>query len=210
MKNSIYIIGAGDLGREIESWLEALPGFNENWIIKGFLDDNPEALAGKPSDYKVVGAPLKFNFDSNDYVIITITDPFVKQRFVASLRGKVNFFTYVAPSVLLGKYTKIGEGCIICSNCIISTNTVVGSFITINSGSQIGHDCVLEPYSSLMAHVDLGGYVKIGRCVFMGTKSTVIPSKTIGEKIVIGAGAVVIKNITKPGTYFGNPAKLIM
>jgi acetyltransferase-like isoleucine patch superfamily enzyme len=58
-----------------------------------------------------------------------------------------------------------------------------------------------------MTNVDIGGFCKIGRHVFFGTNSTLIPEKKVNNNIRIGAGSIVINNLIKPGTYFGNPAK---
>ena len=60
-----------------------------------------------------------------------------------------------------------------------------------------------------MANVDIGGSVILGEGVFIGTKATIIPKKRIFRGIIIGAGTIVIRNLNKVGTYFGNPAKYI-
>ena len=148
-------------------------------------------------------------FEDNDYALITISNPHIRKIIANSLRNKVKFFTYIAPNVTIGKFTKIGEGSIICANCFISTNTSIGNFVIINAGSIIGHDCIIDSYCSLMANVDIGGSVSFGELVFAGTKATIIPKKKISNGIVIGAGALVIRNLNKLGTYFGNPAKLL-
>jgi len=49
---------------------------------------------------------------------------------------------------------------------------------------------------------------KVGRHVSIGTNATVLPV-TICDHVVIGAGSVVTKNITEPGIYAGNPARLV-
>jgi sugar O-acyltransferase (sialic acid O-acetyltransferase NeuD family) len=208
MKN-IYIIGAGDFGREIESYLENLPDFEKEFQIKGYLDHNQDSLKNKPSHYVVLGTHLEINFNEDDYVLIAISNSTVRKHIAESLITRVKFFTYVAPNVEIGKFTKVGEGSIICSNCFISTNTTIGDFVIINAGSNIGHDCNINSYSSLMANVDIGGNVTLGERVSLGTKATVIPKIKISDDIVIGAGSVVIKSLTKVGTYFGNPAKYI-
>jgi acetyltransferase-like isoleucine patch superfamily enzyme len=46
----------------------------------------------------------------------------------------------------------------------------------------------------------------IGNKVSIGSNATILPV-TICDNVVIGAGAVVTKNITIPGVYVGNPAK---
>ena len=48
----------------------------------------------------------------------------------------------------------------------------------------------------------------IGKNVSIGSNATILPV-TICNDVVIGAGSVVTKHITKPGTYAGNPAKRI-
>ena len=49
---------------------------------------------------------------------------------------------------------------------------------------------------------------KIGNRVSIGTNATILPV-TICDRAVVGAGAVVTKDITEPGIYVGNPARLL-
>jgi sugar O-acyltransferase (sialic acid O-acetyltransferase NeuD family) len=209
VKNRIYLIGAGDFGREIESWLELLKYFKDTWHIAGFLDDNINALDDYPSDYKVLGTPGSFTFDDGDQVILCIANPEQKKRMVKTLAHKVKFFTYIHDDCILGKFTEIGTGVIIVPRCVISTNVKIGDFVTINCGSQIGHDCQIGSFSSIMANVDIGGHCDIGDSVFIGSNSTIIPHRSITDNVVIGAGSIVLKKIRKSGTYFGNPAKYV-
>jgi sugar O-acyltransferase (sialic acid O-acetyltransferase NeuD family) len=175
----------------------------------GYLDQNPNALRKFPSDYNVVGDPLMFNFDSNDYVLLCLTKPDQKENIVSKIRDRVNFFTFIAPNAILGKFINIGTGGIVCPNACISTNVTIGDYVFVNAGTQIGHDCKIGEFSSLMAHIDLGGRVNIGKKVFMGTNSTIIPGVDVNDNITIGTGSIVIQDLRKPGTYFGNPANLI-
>ena len=55
---------------------------------------------------------------------------------------------------------------------------------------------------------DLWRSTKIGSGVSIGTNATILPV-VICDQVVIGAGAVVTKNITEPGIYAGNPARLL-
>jgi acetyltransferase-like isoleucine patch superfamily enzyme len=48
----------------------------------------------------------------------------------------------------------------------------------------------------------------LGNKVSIGTNATVLPV-TICDSVVVGAGAVVTRDITVPGVYAGNPARLI-
>ena len=53
---------------------------------------------------------------------------------------------------------------------------------------------------------DLWKETKIGNKVSIGSNATILPV-SICDRVVVGAGAVVTKDITEPGTYVGNPAK---
>ena len=50
---------------------------------------------------------------------------------------------------------------------------------------------------------------RIGSNVSIGSNATILPVN-ICDNVVIGAGSVVTKDIVKPGTYVGNPAKLLI
>lgn len=207
MKN-VYIIGAGGLGREIETWIEQDSSFNQNYKIKGYIDDNCNALESFPSKYKVLGN-LSYPFKRDEYVILAIANADVKKNIVDDLKERVQFLSYISDKSLVSQDAVLGLGVVVCPHVIISTNTVINDFSLINIGSQVGHDAEIGPYSSLMAGVDIGGGAKVGEGCFMGTHSCLIPRKKIGDNITVGIGAVVIRNLKKVGTYFGNPAMLI-
>lgn len=52
----------------------------------------------------------------------------------------------------------------------------------------------------------INGECKIGERVFVGSQSVLANCITVGEDIIIGAGSVVRKSISKKGIYAGNPA----
>ncbi len=208
-KKQVYIIGAGGAGREIESWFSLTYSDSLEWSLMGFLDDNMGALEGYPSNLKIVGRISEMEFSINDYVILSVADPVLKENIYNRLKGQVKFFTYVDKDVIEGKFIEIGEGSIICPKCIISTNVKLGKCVYINSGTNIGHDCKIGDFSSIMATVDLGGECILEEKVYMGTKSMIIPRRKIQSNILIGAGSIVIRNLKKAGTYFGSPAVLI-
>ena len=206
MKN-IYIVGAGDFGREMESALEMQRGWKSEFLIAGYLDDNAHSLEGYQSDYKIVGSPLNFKFSENDFALLAISNLTARRKISENLRGKVSFFTFIDDTVVVNKYVKVGEGSIICSKCFIGTNTNIETFVIANVGSIIGHDCRIGSHTNLMANVDLGGKSEIGENVFIGTKSTIIPRRKIKDNIIIGAGSVVVRDLRYEGTFFGNPVK---
>ena len=83
---------------------------------------------------------------------------------------------------------------------------------------KIGDDVTLAPRVHILAH-DAStknilnytkiGLVNIGNKVFIGAGSIVLPNVTIGDNVIIGSGSVVTKNIPSNVVAAGNPAKII-
>ena len=210
-KHNLFIIGASNFGREMESWIQLIPPAERDWELKGYLHyfDGRSPLEGYPSDCKIVGDWRTFKLTRNDYCIAAVADCLWKMKIYEHLKDKVTFYTYMAPDAVLGKYNIIGEGSVICPGCKITTNVILGKCVILNIGTQIGHDSVIGDFCSLMPNVDLGGRVTVGKNVFIGTKATIIPKIVIGEGATIGAGSVVVRKVKSGVTVFGNPAKVI-
>lgn len=208
MKN-LYILGAGDLGREIESWFDKYSPDKDKFRLIGYLDDDLNALMGFPSDYKILGTISDFELSKNDWVILAIASPAIREKIYKKIVSKTNIYTFIPKNSIVGKFSHIGEGSILCPNSIISTNVRLGKCVILNIGTQLGHDSIINDFCSIMANVDLGGGVSLGKNVYIGSNSTLIPQISIGDYVTVGAGSIVIKSISTQQTVFGNPAKRI-
>jgi len=209
MKKRLFIVGAGGLGRGLESCLDKVPENQRDWNLVGFLDESAKALEGFPSDYGILGDIDSFQFKNDDLAIIAIGDSNARENIYNRLKGRVNFFTFIDPGAIIGKFNRIGEGCIILTGCTINSNVKIGKFSTIIEKTTVGHDSELGDFCSLMANVDIGGGCYLGNSVFAGTKATIIPRRLIADRVTVGAGSVVVRNIRNSCTVFGNPAKKI-
>ena len=205
-KKHVLIIGAGGLGREIESFLEK-DSKEKDWTILGFLDDDPDALRDVPSDYRVIDHIDNYKFTGSDVAVMAIMNRRLKEKVFGNLKDKVRFLTYIHPSTFMGKFSEIGEGAVILANCTISTNVKIGTCVLVNSGTNVGHDSRIDPFSSIMSSVNIGGNCHLGERTFIGSGATLVPGLDIRENTRIGAGSIVIKSVKKPDqTIFGNPA----
>lgn len=209
-KKHLYIIGAGGLGREIESWLEQEPEIQATYKIQGYLDRNKDALSGYPAKYDILGDPLQYEYPENSYCIMAIAGILFKEEIFLKLKGRVEFLTFVSKFTVIGNSNKIGYGSIVLPRVTISTNVNIGIFNTINVGTQIGHDSKIGDFSSIMAQVEIGGECEIGNKIFIGSNATIIPRRSIVDECRVGAGSVVVRDIKEKCTVFGNLAKKLL
>ena len=73
----------------------------------------------------------------------------------------------------------------------------------------MGHHCTIEDGAHISPGVCVGGWTRIGRATWVGIGATVRDRITIGERSIIGAGAVVVKDIPEGVVAYGVPAKVV-
>lgn len=125
--------------------------------------------------------------------------------------------------VVIMKGAKIGKECNICAQTLIEGDVVIGDRVTLKSGVQLWNGARIEddvfigpnatftndlfPRSKEFPIFFSGILIK--RNASIGANATVLPGITIGEYAMVGAGAVVTKDVPAHAVVLGNPAKII-
>ncbi|MDA9280015.1 acetyltransferase [bacterium] len=150
-------------------------------------------------------------FNHEEYsIMIAVSNPVMREEVVNKLHIDTDFFTFIHPTAqIMGDNVNIGEGSFIGANCILTEDINLGDHSILNRGVHIGHDSNLDNYFTSMPNSVVSGNVNFGKYGYMGTNSTVIEKITITNNVTIGAGGVVVKNITNSGVYVGVPTKQI-
>lgn len=121
------------------------------------------------------------------------------------------------------KGARIGDDCNICAQTLIEGDVVIGDRVTVKSGVQIwngsviGDDVFIGPnvtfsndlYPRSKQYPARFQGVTIHNCASIGANATLLPGVTIGEKALVGAGAVVTKDVPSRAVVIGNPAKIV-
>jgi acetyltransferase-like isoleucine patch superfamily enzyme len=114
---------------------------------------------------------------------------------------------FVGPFVEIQKRVHIGANCKIQSHAFICELVKIGNNCFISHGAMFIND-LFEKGGPAGGDESLWKSTQIGNNVSIGTNATILPVK-ITDNVVIGAGAVVTKDILESGIYAGNPAKKI-
>jgi acetyltransferase-like isoleucine patch superfamily enzyme len=115
--------------------------------------------------------------------------------------------SFIGPFVEIQKLVTIGKRCRIQSHAFICELVTIGDDCFISHGAMFIND-LFAIGGPAKGRRDLWRSTKIGNQVSIGTNTTILPVN-ICDRVVVGAGAVVTKDITEPGIYVGNPARLL-
>jgi sugar O-acyltransferase (sialic acid O-acetyltransferase NeuD family) len=208
----LVIFGAGGLGREVLLLVQQINAHRPTWDVRGFYDDQAPVsptIAGLPylgtsADLNASSAPLA--------VALAVGSPAGRAAVAGRLISpQLSFPILVHPRVALTSLQRImlGDGCIIQQGCILTCDITLGRFVLLNLGCTVGHDAVLADFCSLMPHANVSGAARLATGVYLGTSSTIIQGVSIGANTVVGAGAVVVRDLPANVTAVGVPAKVI-
>ena len=210
MKNLI-IYGAGDYGEELVWYINEINAVNDEWRILGFIDDGMEQ-GTVVYGYPVLGAmDYLENYNEEVYVICSIALPHIKKKIIEKLshNNKIKYPVIIHPSAVIADDVVIGEGTCVGANAVISIKAEIGRHAIVDQLANVGHHSVIGEYTLIAPGSAIGGHVKIGNLVDMGIGCRVMMLAEVEDNVILGAGAVVVKNIPANCTAVGVPAKPI-
>lgn len=131
--------------------------------------------------------------------------------------------TRVWQFVVILKGAKIGQDCNICAHTLIEGDVIIGNNVTVKSGvyiwdgTRIEDDVFLGPNATLTndfmprskQYPDIFSGITLKKGSSIGANATLLPGITVGQKAMVGAGAVVTKDVPDYAVVIGNPAKII-
>lgn len=147
----------------------------------------------------------KYNYAK---VIITPDKPLIRMNLV-NIYSKIGygFCNMISPLSRISKTSKIGVGTIVQDFVNISANCCLGSFIKLNTYSNIMHDVIIDDFTTIAPNAVALGRVNIWKNCYFGSNSTILPDRIIKNGSIVGAGAVVTKDVLENEIVKGVPAK---
>ena len=197
------IIGASGHGKVIADII-----VNSGDKVLGFLDDADDVQGKKIIGFPVLGKIADYDNYKDCEFVIAIGNPYVREKISNEL--PVKWYTAIHPTAVISSLdVEIGEGTVIMANAVVNPSARIGKHCIINTGAIVEHDNILEDYVHLSPNVTLAGIVKVGKSTHIGAGSCTKQVLNIASNCVIGAGSVIVKDITESGTYVGVPARKI-
>jgi sugar O-acyltransferase (sialic acid O-acetyltransferase NeuD family) len=192
-----YIYGAGGHGKVVLDAMQV-----SGTICAGFVDDNDIALwAGVP-----VFQPSKLSLEEKVILHLAIGNSKTREAIAARLM-RASYFSVTHRSAVIAKTAEIGLGTFCAALSIVAPDAKVGNHCIINHAAVVDHDCIIGDFTHIAPQSSLGGGVKVGKGVLIGAGAIVLPGINIADYAVVGAGAIVTKDVAAGLTVVGSPAK---
>jgi len=208
----LLIYGASGLGREILDMLNDIYRNNDEYEIRGFLDDGirPGTMVdGLP----VFGGLSYLESTAVSYsIVFAVADTKIKEHLynkIKKMGDRFSFPVIIHPSSSVSQRAQLGEGTVISRYCWITADTQLGKSVLLNTKCDIGHDSVIGDFCSLMPSVNVSGNVTVGDRTLIGVQSAILQGIKIGSDVTVGMGSKVMTDVPDNCTVMGYPAKII-
>lgn len=204
------IIGAGTYGEVYLAYLQ-----EAGIEIVGFVDDNPDLQGNYVKGLPVLGtiADLQYLKDECDATAVycPIGNNKLRVRFLEyakSLGYKTPCFIH--SSVIMHSSVTIGDGVYILLGAKIMPYTKIDDYVMISMNALVAHHNHLKRGTFISTGVNFGASITANENSYIGIGATIMTGiHNLGKDCVVGAGAVVIRDVPDNAVVAGVPAKII-
>ena len=204
------IIGAGTYAEVYLAYLQ-----EAGVEVIGFVDDDPKFQGQSVRSIPVLGTILDLAELRKKYNLEAAYCPLGNNKLRAKflrLAKELGYKTpnYVHPSVIISPNVTIGDGVYILLGTTIMPHTTIKDYVMISMGVHLAHHVVLEEGVFLSTGCNFGASITAHKYAYCGISSTIMTGlHELGEDCLIGAGAVVIKDVPAKAVMAGVPAKIL-
>jgi len=204
----IVIVGAGGHGQVVADIFRARRSSGLISARVGFVDDDRAVVGRSYAGIGVLGVTEELGAIEHHAVIVAIgnnrTRASVHQRLADA--GEI-FVVAEHPRSVVADDVVIGGGSMVCAGAIVSAGATIGRNTIVNTGATVDHHSTIGNHVHIGPGVHMGGEVRVDDGALVGIGATVLPGIHIGAWSIVGAGAVVIRDVAPGTTVVGCPAE---
>jgi len=201
----MLIIGAGGHGRMVADAAR----MSGQWRRIAFVDDRYPEL-GSASAWPVIGTVAELGGLVSDWgkAVIAVGDNVTRIEMLERARScNFDIVSVIHPSAQIAEDVTVGEGTVIFANAVVNMGSILEDVCIVNTAATVDHDNEIGVGVHLSPGVHLAGDVKIGDRSWIGIGAVVVQGCSVGHDVIVGAGAVVTKDIDNGLTVAGVPAR---
>jgi sugar O-acyltransferase (sialic acid O-acetyltransferase NeuD family) len=112
----------------------------------------------------------------------------------------------ISPYASVASYARMKDGVSVLTGAIIENDVLIEEGVLINTHASIHHDSMIGRYCEIAPGVRILGTCVVEDFAFIGANAVILPKIKVGKNAIVGAGAVVTKNVEPNSLVVGNPA----
>ncbi len=197
----IVVLGASGHAKVVVSALRAA-----GLEVAALYDDDPAKTGRQVLGVMIVGPISDVPDEPGTRAIVAIGDNRARKA-VAGRFSRVTWVSAVHPGSHVDPTVKVGPGAVVFAGAVVQAETVLGAHAIVNTGATVDHDCAIGDFAHVAPGAHLAGAVRLGEGAFMGIASTAIPGVALGDWSSAGAGAAVIRDVSRGAVVVGVPAR---
>lgn len=197
------------MGRTMYSNALESIGYGETFLVKGFIDDNLQALEGFENYPPIIATIKDYRPQKDDIFVSSIGGASRRLCMEDIIRRGGEFCDLIHKTARIYANAKLGKGNFIGAYSVIGNDAVVGDYNMIQAYSVIGHDAKIGSWNRIDTHVTCVGGIVIEDEVNIHTSAVINHGVTVGSGSHVGALSFVIRKVKPGSTVMGNPAKKI-
>lgn len=204
---------AGGFARETRrSFIESHSQTSDDRFDVVFIDDDSAVIGTEIHGSRIISYAEALKIPGLLVNVAFAAPALRRQKVERCLADGLQLFSSFASTALIGDNVEIGDGCIFSHNTMVTSDARIGLAFQCNIYSYVAHDCIIGDYVTLGPRVSLNGRIKVEDDVYIGSGANFLPGKTdkfltIGKGAIVGAGALVTKDVEPGTTVVGAPAK---
>lgn len=206
----LIIIGAGGMGRTFYDMARESVGYQTDYIIKGFIDDNLAALEGFKNYPPVLATINGYQPQPDEVYVCSIGGASRRKCMEEIIAHGGKFLTMIHKTVRLGTNVEIGEGTVIGAFTTIGADAKVGKYNLIQSYTVVGHDSRIGDFNRIDTHCTLVGGTIVENETDIHTGAMISHKVVVESNSRVAAMSFVIRKVKTGTTVIGNPAKRLM
>lgn len=204
----LAIIGSSDLAKLIihqvfESKQYEIYGIYDDFTVSGTLISGV-AIKGKLDK-------INKDFNKNKFDMLFIAVGYSRMDYRADVFNRfkniIPFANIIHKSCIIDSTVELGQGNLLLPGVLLDKGVKIKNNVLLNVGVTIAHDSTIDNHCFLAPSVTIAGFSHVGPKCYIGTNATIIDNIKICSSVILGAGAVTVKDINEKGIYVGVPSE---
>lgn len=205
MKQKLVIFGSGDIAELAHYYFTN----DSDYTVSAFTVDASHLSSDTYLGLPVVSyEKLHEHYPPTEYTLFIALsysklNQVRKDRYINAKQRGYELASYISSKASILN-DEIGDNCFILEDNTVQPFVKIGNNITLWSGNHIGHHSIISDHTFIASHVVVSGGVTIGEQCFIGVNATLRDHIKIGDKNIIGAGALILESTASDKLFIGN------